>query len=439
MLEYQNNSILALKKKSMKTSKPSFNKIKKVLDSVWKSPYSSFYRNKYNKIPINLSKDINSLEDFLKLPYLTKNEMIQAGPYERLYIPQNKITGVVVTSGTTTGGISPYVSFKAKNNQAQQNLISSKTKQLKIKRAMALRKVLGRNLTGMELDFMLVMGDLNNLLASAKLASQIKIDALYTTATILYFFLPYLKKEYDLKNIKYIRLGGEYASEKRIAYLKKYFTSAYFDLGYGCSEAQRIAYRCKYLDKMPPKFFHFIPLFLYETINPEEESELVITHLDAKNLVFPLIRYKTGDSVKIENINCPCGEAQRMEVIGRIGYDLVKISGTAIYVDYVYKAIEPFKKYLSSPEWQLHLYEEEKGELFLPKLKLQLIAKTKKETNLKELQNLLEKGIAQNLYLSAKATLADLIEKKAFLPLEIEFVPEFPVGLKKKHIISHLI
>jgi len=417
---------------------PNFNKIKKVLEHVWNSPYSNFYKDFYKQAGVNLLK-VKSMEDFFKLPYLTKNEMIKVGPYDRLFIPQNKIKTLIVTSGTTSGGNSPYVSFKAQNEPLIYKLQFIETKKLKIKRVMVMRKILGKSMVAYrDRGYMTIFGDMNNLLASAKVAAQIRVDGLQTTATILYFFIPYLKKEYDLKNIRYIRLGGEYASEKRMSYLKKQFPNAYFELTYGFSEAQRIGFRCKYLDKMSPRFFHPIPLYFYETINPEEESELVVTHLHT-NSAFPLIRYKTGDSVRLETINCPCGQNQRIEVVGRIGFDLVKISGTAIYVDYVYKALEPFKKYLASPEWQLHLYEEEKGDQLLPKLKLQLITKETNKTNLKTLQNLLSTGIAANLYLSAKATLTELIDKGAFLPLEIEFVTEFPVSLKKKHIVSHLV
>lgn len=423
------------KKKPMESDKKTFTKLKAVLDYVWKNPYSSFYRLKYTKLNINLSKDINSMDDFLKLPYLTKNEMMKYKPFERLYIHPNKIIQVDVTSGTTSNSTAPYVSFRGKPTLAQKKFLYANAVKYKIKRALALRKILGRTVTNNNTPFMIVMGDLNNLYASAKVAAQIEIDCIFATATVLYYFIPYLKKEYDLNKIRYIRMGGEYVSEKRLNFLKKNFPNAHFDLNFGFTEAMGFGNQCKYLDKISPKFFHFMPAFHYETFNPGVENELVITTLHAKNIAFPLIRYRSGDSVKIEEFACPCGETLRMEVLGRIGYDLVKISGTSIYVDYVYKALEPFQKYLNSPEWQLHLYEEEKGDKLLPKLKLQLEPKKAD----KDLQRLLETGIAKNLYLSAKATLADLVGKGAFLPLEVEFVTEFPVEVKKKHIISHLV
>lgn len=411
-----------------------FPQLKKVLDSVENSPYSNFYKNKYQQAGVNLKK-VNSLEDFLNLPYLTKNEMIKVGPFDRLYIDPKDTDGIVVTSGTTSGGNSPYVSFKSKMSPALKQLQFIKTDDFKIQKMMVMRKVLGRSINSRVRGFLLFFGDLNNLEASAKVAAQVKIDALFITSTILYFFLPYLKKEYDPKNIKYIRLGGEYTSEKRLNYLKKHFPNAYFEMTYGSSETQRIGYRCEHLDKMAPRFFHPISDFFYESRDPEEDNELIVTHLDAEGQAFPLIRYRTGDSVKLETIDCPCGNNQRLEVLGRIGYDLFKIQGTSIYVDYVYKALEPFAKYLASPEWQLHIYEETQGNKLLPKLKLQLMVKKDQPVSLKQK---LETGISQNLYLSARSTLADLVNKNAFLPLEVEFVSEFPVNLKKKHIISHL-
>lgn len=421
----------------MNSDKTTFKKIRKVLEFVWSSPYSSFYKNKYKKAGINLLKDINSLEDFKKLPYLTKDEMLSVGPYERFYMPPNKAERMVMTSGTSTNGSSPLISLRTRSHPLLYKNHHKQTVEHHARVGMVMRNAFNSQNRLLVEDKMFVMlGDITNLSVSAKMAAQLKVDALYSTATILYFFLPYLKKEYDPLKIKFINLGGEYCSEQKAAFLKKSFPNAYFSFRYGCTEAEQIAKRCDFLYKEPPRFFHPLPLLYFESRNPGDDDELILTHLHT-TISFPLIRYRTGDCVKITETECECGNNQKLEVLGRLGYDLFKVHGTAIHVDSVAKAIEPYAKYLSSLEWQLHVFEITKNNAILPLLQLHLLAKKSKDIT--RVKKLLETGISKNFYLSSKTTLSELVEKGVFLPLEIKFIEEFPLLPKKKHIISHLI
>ena len=68
-----------------------------------------------------------------------------------------------------------------------------------------------------------------------------------------------------------------------------------------------------------------------ETGNPTDEGELVITNLG--RIGMPVIRYRTGDHVKLKSGPCECGRANRVlegGVIGRIDNALI-IRGLNVY------------------------------------------------------------------------------------------------------------
>lgn len=416
-----------------------FLKIKSVLGFVWDNKYSSFYRDKYRKEGINPVRDINSWEDFEKLPFLTRKELVETDPYKRFFLPPEKIETFRISSGTT-GGNKPLIMLKGPLSSSQKDLYSQKARGLEIKSWLFLYQPivgLGRIIRESYLPYkgaVRILGDINNLPLTAKAAASLKIDAIQTTSTILYFFLPYLKREYSLDNIKYIALGGEFCSEQRLKFFKQQLGNAYFRFIFGSPETGWRAYRCKFLENHPPRFFHPLNSELYsEIINQVRDSELVATHLIKTD--FPLIRYKTGDTVVTRDKKCPCGQKQIMEVFGKFGYDVYKIHGTLIYADLVYQALSPYLPRLASSEWQLHIFEEVIRDKIMPKLKLNLIPKQDNIALKKEIAN----GVSSRLYISSRHTLLDLVGQGVFLPLEVEFVDSFPLTTKQRRFVPHIV
>lgn len=418
-----------------------FAKIQRVLKFVWNNHNSFFYRNKYQKAGIKSYLDIKSSQDFFKLPMLKKEELINTSPWQRLYLPKEKIEVVGVTSGTT-GNPYPTVLFNSRYHpiQIEQNL--KKAIELKIRTYIFLLPPLAGQARLLRFAFLKkyginrILGDIQNLFLTSKIMAQLTVDAIETTPSILYYFLPILKKEYDPLKIKYITLGGEYCSQQKAALLQKSFPNAYFRFIYGGVETGQNAYRCQYLEHLPVRFFHPLPIFYFETIDSKEEGEALLTHLTT-SVAFPLIRYRTGDFIKLTTKSCRCGNNQLLEVFGKLEYEVSKVAGTMIYAQEVYKTITPFEKYLASSDFKLHLYEIRHNDKLQIKLILQLIP-TDKVLDQDKLKSEIAKHVSQNLYLSASQTLSPLVEKEVFLPLEVEFVQSFPNEGKKKHIISHI-
>ncbi|RFC54922.1 phenylacetate--CoA ligase family protein [Brumimicrobium aurantiacum] len=78
-------------------------------------------------------------------------------------------------------------------------------------------------------------------------------------------------------------------------------------------------------------------------VKPGEVGELTITTLGVKAL--PLVRFKTGDIVKIDYTSCPCGRNTNRvgPVLGR-AQQMVKFKGTTLYPPAIHDILNAFKE-----------------------------------------------------------------------------------------------
>lgn len=422
--------------------KTTFKKIRKVLEFVWQSPYSSFYRNKYKKAGIDLIKDINSIEDFKKLPFLTREELVNTNPYDRFYFPKEQATSFNTTTYTHEGKSRPLTILKKDKALPFEKLLNTKVKKLNIKSVIFLRTPLSygqlhRNAEFRSKNIFRCLGSIYSPWYTAKLMKELYIESICTTPSTLYEIVPYLKKEKALDQIRYILLSGDFCFEEKYKYFRDHFKNAFFSFTYGSSEAQVVAYCCDYLSNISTtNILHPLPsYFYYEINNPEKESELVISHL-FWNTDFPLIRYKIGDMIKIYEEKCPCGIDFKLMSFGKIGKYVVNFKGHTIYAQNIQKALIPVSRFLDSIEWKLNIFDY-KNEKILPKIQMQLIIKNKYKND-KKTRNLIEKKICDNFYIHNKTTLSNLVKKKLILPLEVEYLDTFGLTIKQNPISYHL-
>lgn len=417
-----------------------------MLSEVWDSQYSSFYRKKYKKLGIDLSK-VLSVEDFKNLPFLTREDIVGAHPFDRLYIPENQIVSFTLSSGTTSKS-EPLLVPMQKWDEVTLRGLYKKLKSIKVKRVMVLSNVAyssGRA-TNWLLDkklsrYPFILGNINNLQLSAKIAQQLRIDGIETNPSALFFLLPYLKEVYPLDNIRYISMGGEYVTQQRFKFFKQYFKNAFFDFRFGGAENQVLkGWRCEYLVTKKPKFFHPTTQYYYfEVINAEtgqlvnygEEGELVETSKDIS--AFPLIRYRTGDIVRLSSMKCPCGQSELLEVLGRARGDSFHIYGGTLHVEEIEKALSKVRG-IEVLNYQLHIYEMIDENKLKPSLVLEL--SLKKTTGFKEEK--IAEIVQRNLRISSKLTLSDFVKQSLFLPLQVKFKEKSTFPLKSLKIFPHL-
>ena len=117
----------------------------------------------------------------------------------------------------------------------------------------------------------------------------------------------------------------------------------------GATEVGAHSFECE----AQPGGIHLIESeFVAEVINPEtglpapsgESGELVITNLGRAG--YPVIRYRTGDVVKLDAAPCPCGRTfARFEggILGRVD-DMITVRGVNVFPSAVENIIRQFKE-----------------------------------------------------------------------------------------------
>ncbi len=137
--------------------------------------------------------------------------------------------------------------------------------------------------------------------------------------------------------------------------------------------------------------------------------------------------YRIGDIGRLRETPCACGESRTLQILGRRGYDYIKIGGALflqkefervagmcadLFDDYRAEAYEVFDE--STPKGRLVLRVFRKNSLGGFKEKNEIAARYCRE-----------------LFLSQSQTLGDFIEKGILLPLVVEYVERpFPATYK---------
>lgn len=411
------------------------------------NPCSDFYRKKYNGLGI---KEIKSIDDLQKIPFLTKDEILSVPIEKRIFTDKKNIARYSISSGTTNHKkplIIPHLNI-TRTFDLCPNEITKKTGAKKI------FILLPPTHHGFVEPFVypfegitVIPGNIYNLDISGELLRTLDIDGIRTTPTILGLIADRLKNsDFNFQKIKWIKLSGEICSFNKCEYFKSLFPTALISFSYGMSEFGIIGYGCEYLAyTKPSNFYHVNSDVSAEIIDnkghslPEENiGEIVITSLirDA----FPLIRYKTKDAGLLKKHDCRCGQKHILILEGKEDFDMLRFSGITLYSYFIDNSLGTIKEYVDN-KFQMHVYEEKISDKIKPKLILWLKLR-KNHENLKNddrFRDSLAQKISSQLKLSAENTFKQLVEKDIFLPLEIKFVDSWPEEkVKTKYIISHL-
>lgn len=411
-------------------------KVEEILRFVLENPYSDFYRKKYKGLGIT-PENIRTYADFQKIPLLTKDEILEVPLDERIFVSEDEICRFAASSGTTKHNqvlVTPHSGPPPEGYSILQNDLFDK---LKVKRIMTLlipsSSLMAKMLSIRNRKVSIFTGDVTRLSLTAKVAAEIKPQAFYSTSTIFFNFTEeLLKTEFDFKTVRLISLGGEFTTRIKYDYFKGHYPNAKFMFRYGNSEiGQRISLRCEKLEGKSPSLFHPTKDNLIEFPELEDNvAELVYTHLS--NQPFPLIRYKTGDIVRIVSNECECGQGLIFDLGGRKNFDILKVGRGLLHTTAISESLRPFLDFIK-PNFQMHVFEEIKDEKPIIQLELWLVKYKPDQINI----NLAEE-ISKRLFLAPDKTLDFYVQQRLFLPIKIKFVSELSREAKSKNIISHL-
>jgi phenylacetate-CoA ligase len=417
-----------------------FSKFKELLQFVYENKHSDFYRIKFQKAGFNPLTDFSSINDIKKIPFLTKKELSSVNPHKLLFVNEKEIDFVRSTSGTTG---KPLFIFTAGPDTESKSVIN-----VNFGRFLLLFSPLGIAATYRHFKnsgYFMAIGDIHNLPASLQTASELKINTIYTTATMAIILKDYFPNYPKLnESLKYLYLAGEFITPHKKKFLQGLYPNLEIFLGYGTAETNQTAFQCQYLIKQKDQiYFHTKPNNQYiEIINPdtnqevemEEKGEIVLTNFG--NLAMPAIRYKTGDLGSLKKNNCSCQlPGPLLQIWGRLNYDIVKAGGFELRTDMLEKPLFNLQEYLQRT-FEGHIYENFIGTN--PKIKLVLNLCLKhgvKESP--ELKTKIENEFLENWQISPMFNLKKAVAAGLFEVPQINFVESSHSAKEKKALILH--
>ncbi|MCR5120981.1 MAG: phenylacetate--CoA ligase [Ruminococcus sp.] len=323
----------------------------------------SFYGKKLEEAGIT---EVNSPEDFLKLPFSEKKDLRDAYPLGLMTAPEEEIVRIHSSSGTT--GKPVIIPYTAKDVDDWGEMFKRCYEVAGITNKDRIHITPGYGLWTAGIGFQngceklgamaIPMGPGNT---DKQLEMMVNLGSTVLCSTSSYALL--LTEEIEKRGIKdQIKLkkgviGSERWSDKMRQRIHEGLGIELYDI-YGLTEiyGPGIGINCEYNTGM-----HIWDDYLYlEIIDPEtlqpvadgEEGEIVITTLVKEGA--PLIRYRTHDLSRIIPGSCPCGRSYpRIDVIKGRTDDMMKIKGVNVFPSQIEEVLAQFPEI--SSEYQIRI------------------------------------------------------------------------------------
>lgn len=271
-----------------------------------------------------------------------------------------------------------------------------------------------------------------------------KLTVLICTPSTVNDLINFTKKSKKRSNLRLIITAGQ-----EITNFKKFSKGVKQSLGadvkdqIGSSELQIFAIRCRQYDQ-----YHFIDkdqvveIINPETLQPAREGELVITPLWRQD--FPLIRYRTGDYVKLQKrklCSCTIKDPRVFSgVIKRVD-NMTKINGVLASLEEVYEKMNHLLHFqyptdtllwrIFSPPKLLVILDEDSGSdqllVYVDRMKYRITLRRKKP---------IEHYLKSMLYLTPKIILNDQKESRQlgnyhYLDIRGQKIDNLPYPIKR--------
>ncbi len=381
--------------------------------------HSQFYRSKFHHVGINL-KSIRTIDDILKLPLTTKDELREQYPFGLKATSIDRILETHVTSGTTGNPVA--IGYTRADLDLWAEVVA---------RALCCSGAVPGNMIQVAYGYGLFTGGLGLHYGAQKLGltvipcssgqtkRQLKLMRDFkpqilacTPSYALYMVEGALEEKMDPSESswKIGIFGAEPWSEAMRTQIEKTWGMVATDI-YGLCEiiGPGVAQECHH-----KKGLHlFSDVFYPEVLDPEtskpvgegESGVLVLTTLTKEGM--PLIRYVTRDIVTMTSQKCPCGRTSpRISKIKGRTDDMIIVRGINVFpsqIEHILLNIEE-----THPHYQIIVDREIRG-----LDQVEVMVEIKEEffsdeiKKLSSIQERIEKRIESNLGISAKVRLVE--------------------------------
>ncbi|MBR2448741.1 MAG: phenylacetate--CoA ligase [Clostridia bacterium] len=310
-----------------------------------------FYRKKMQAMGLEPG-DIKNIDDIVKLPFTTKDDLRDNYPFGLFAVPHSQIVRVHASSGTT--GKATVVGYTRKDIDIWAECVA---------RCLAMAGVTKDDIIQVAYGYGLFTGGLGAHYGAEKLGAMVvpmstgnskklttmMVDfgatAIACTPSYLLHLAEILEAEDKIKDIKLkcAICGAEPWTEKMHKDIEERLHIHAHDI-YGLSEVMGpgVACDCRFHKGLHVCEDHFYPEILdsatLTTQKAGETGELVFTTLTKEGL--PLIRYRTKDLTSIDYSTCECGRtsARISRFKGRVD-DMLIIRGVNVFPSQVEAAL----------------------------------------------------------------------------------------------------
>ncbi|MBO5068711.1 MAG: phenylacetate--CoA ligase [Clostridia bacterium] len=310
-----------------------------------------FYRKKMQSLGM-LPGDIKGIEDIVKLPFTTKDDLRDNYPFGLFAVPQSEIVRVHASSGTT--GKATVVGYTRKDIDIWAECVARCLTMAGVARNDVIQIAYGYGLfTGglgahygaEKIGAMVVPMSTGNSKKLTTMMIDFGATAIACTPSYLLHLTELLESENKIKDLKlkYAICGAEPWTEKMHKDIEERLHISAHDI-YGLSEVMGpgVACDCNFHKGLHVCEDHFYPEILNSaTLTPQktgETGELVFTTLTKEGL--PLLRYRTKDLTSIDYSTCECGRtsARISRFKGRVD-DMLIIRGVNVFPSQVEAAL----------------------------------------------------------------------------------------------------
>lgn len=304
-----------------------------------------FYRDRFQLINLK-PDDINSVQDISRLPFTTREDILNNYPTGLLAVPRDEMVRVHTSSGTTG---KPKAIFFTKNDiDKAADLIARCLVMTGMRKNDVLQNMMTYGLfTGAlvmhygaeKVGVLIVPSGPGNTERQIMLMKDFHTTALHITPSYALYLADYIKSKgiepSKELHIKRAYLGAEPYSEETRKKIEDLLCIDVFN-SYGLSEMNGpgVAFECEFKQGM----HIWEDNFIVEIIDPDTgevlpdgtKGEMVLTTLQREGM--PLIRYRTRDITTVITDKCPCGRTHRRidRIFGRSD-DMFIVKGVNIF------------------------------------------------------------------------------------------------------------
>jgi phenylacetate-coenzyme A ligase PaaK-like adenylate-forming protein len=288
-------------------------------ERVLKSERSAFYRDFYARRGYDAHP--RTPQQWAAVPTLSKADIIAVPVMERLFLTLRDIDTIRLTSGTTgTGILIMPRQFASKSLPALNRMPAKRVLSFYYHTAaLAARH-----------EAQILSGDRMDMRASAHLAAAADIDGLAGPASVVLAFAEHLDAAHRARIIL-VRSDSERTSAPQEELLRRHYPNARLMSYYASQDAGEVALTPP--DAARPSLMRVVPDWFAEVFDesgaPTQDGELVLTSV--ADVPFPLVRYRTGDRVRVEG--------ELIELMGRAAEERVRIPGGTVFIEEIERAI----------------------------------------------------------------------------------------------------